>query len=55
MSKLLWLMGEPTATASRDTKIDNAGKPTIPGDGGVSGAIARGPYAKRKAIEESEY
>ena len=47
-------MGGPAAPAGRDTKTDNAGRPTILGDGGVSDATGREPYAKRNASEESE-
>ena len=35
------------ADVSRDTETDNAGRPTIPGDGVVSGATGREPCAKR--------
>ena len=47
-------MGGPAAPAGRDTKTDNAGRPTILGDGGVSDATGREPYAKRNASEESK-
>ena len=38
----------PAAIVSRDTETVNARRPTIPGDGVVSGATGREPCAKRR-------